>query len=279
MNALFSKKVVAAVISATALFAGATAQAATEYPDFQVKKPGPFSNGTFTADRIVGDYIEIASFNQQTGTFQVSLQWTATGFTANSESANKTTLQANKTGLGVDYGLYALYTASGTFSQGANGIEFFFTPNSGDLKVYMDNGVDSTFGEPATGATEFTVNAGTPDTLLAEGDPLFGYGLLQPNAPSCGAGGGINCGSFGSTTSFNLTPAGENFFFDPSPFYNLSFQSGNLNNFDPIGRQRITGLLNVSFERAADVPEPASLGLLGLGLLGLGAVRRRKQVK
>jgi hypothetical protein len=95
---------------------------------------------------------------------------------------------------------------------------------------------------------------------------------------TCGANG-INCGSFGSTTSLALTTAGSSFFVSPNPFYDLSFQSGVLTNYTPIVQtQTIVGTLNVVFQNGPSaVPEPASLGLLGLGLLGLGVARRRKQ--
>jgi hypothetical protein len=116
------------------------------------------------------------------------------------------------------------------------------------------------------------------DLLLATGNPLAGQGNLDPSLSTCGAGGGagINCGSFGSTTSFLLTaPVGTGFFIAPNPFYDLSFQSGQLNNFTLSGTQVINGSLDVVFGR---VPEPSTTALLGLSLLGLGfTVRRRKQ--
>jgi len=131
---------------------------------------------------------------------------------------------------------------------------------------------------PSSGTGSFTLNNTGDDKLLAWGTPVFGSGTLDTTLSTCGAGGGsgINCGSFGSETTFSLTADGQAFFINPAPFYNISFQSGQLNNFQPSGTQTINGSLDVVFDGAA-VPEPASLGLLGLGLLGLGAARRRKQ--
>lgn len=282
MKAMFSKKVIASAIAAISMFAGANAQADVFNP-FTVQPTGPAVNAPFEADRITGGYAEVATFtptSASAGTFQVSLRWVAGQFINNSDSTDPDELAANRTGLGFDYGLYALYTASGTYTMGANGrTNFMFTAGTGDLAVYLDDNVNTTFVTPGSGASAYgRVNAGD-DILLATGNPLAGEGNLDPTLSSCSGGGGsgINCGSFGSTTSFELTGAGSEFFVLPDPFYNLSFQSGQLNNFTPSGTQYINGSLDVTFNN--EVPEPASVGLLGLGLLGLGAARRRKQAK
>ena len=272
MNA-FKKTIVATSIAAASMFAGATAQAAPFNP-FTIDPVGSTAN--FRADKITGNYTEIATFNDD-GTFNVSLYWRAGQFVTN---GGNTALTPLETGLGFNYGIYALYKASGTVSVNGNITTFNFAPSeAGDLKFVLDAPLNNSSTDviaPVNGRGDFVIAGSDDDVLLATGEPLTGVGTLNPGLSTCGADG-INCGSFGSNTTFNLTAAGAGFFIAPNPFYSFSFQSGQLNNFNPTGTQTINGSLDVVFSNAAEVPEPASVGLLGLGMLGLYAARRRNK--
>jgi hypothetical protein len=101
-----SKSIIAVAVAATSLFVGASASAA-EFNPFTVVAP---SGQTFTADKITGNYNEVITFNQN-GTFDVSLYFDAGQFVTNQ---GQSPLNANESGLGSNYGVYALYKASGT---------------------------------------------------------------------------------------------------------------------------------------------------------------------
>lgn len=259
MNA-FSKSIIAASIVAAFTFSGTAA--AAPFNEFTVDPVnGAYAN--FVADKITGNYTEQATFNAD-GTFNVSLVWTAGQFVGNK---GNTAYESYQTGLGATYGLFATYTAGGTYSVNGSTTTFDFSPGSGNLSLFLDN----------------TLGVAGGEVLLGGGNPIAGQGTLDPMLSTCESPGnpggrGINCGSFGASSSFALTDAGSAFFILPNPFYSLSFQSGHLNNFNPVGTQTINGSLDVVFSgEPTDVPEPASVGLLGLGMLGLYAARRRNK--
>ena len=244
-----------------ALGVASTGAMATVYPDFNVNASN-YGGPSFTADKITGNYTEIATFGA--GTFDVSVLWQGGQFVKNDGTQ---ALSAAQTGLGTDYGLYGLFQGSGTFTT--SGGTSHFSLGSGSLSLYGDGNNDTTFTAPGTGAGAWTTGNAGDDALLATGSILSGAGNLNPN--NCV---GNLCGSFGQTTTFSLTnPAGTDFFAFPHPFYNLSLQSGQFNLFTPSGTVTLNGSMDAIFA----VPEPATIALMGMGLIGMGLGMRKSK--
>jgi hypothetical protein len=264
-----------AMLAVSAALGIASTGASAAFPDFQITEGNPLSTPgsvlqSFTADKFIGNYVERITFNGD-GTFDVSLRWIAADILSNDGvDGTPHQLRGSSTGGSADqYRLYALFQGSGTVSSSGGTTTFTTTPG-GSLQVFTDPLSNTLFGPtPATGADPWTTTApsNVDDILIATGTAVAGGGTLVP-----GCTGGINCGSFGTTTSFNLTTAGETYFTQPIPFYNLSFQSGQFNTFTPTGTQTINGSMDVVF---GQVPEPTTLALLGIALAGLGFSRRR----
>ena len=197
------------LIAATAALVVAGSANAVVFPDFTVDPDLIAGGPTFVADKATGNYAEVITFGPG-NTFSVSLQWSAGQFVTND---GVTAIAAGVSRLGVDYGLYALFQGTGTFATVGTATIFTLNPG-GSLAVYYDDNVNTTFAQPLTGAGAWTTANAGDDLLLASGAAINGGGTLDPALATCQ--NGINCGSFGQTTSFNLTGDGSKFFINPN---------------------------------------------------------------
>lgn len=262
-------------IAASLAFAGVSAQAAVDLPDFTINPDLLTSTpNSFVSDRMRGSYDETITFGAG-NTFQTSVFWKGESFRFNDDNDG---YDAAVSGLTVNYGLYVLFQGSGTWSQSPVGpftqTKFDFAPG-GSFSFYYDVNNDSARDggtNPTNGSTLYQMTNNLDDLLLFSGS-LFG-------APKSSGSqlpiGGQNNGSFGTVGDITLTADGKKFFVAPDPFYELALTSGDFTRITPqVGttQRNITGGFSIDFQK---VPEPEVLSLLGIGLLGFGFSSRKK---
>jgi hypothetical protein len=266
--------VLQSIAAAVAVMAAGVASATPIYPNFTVNPMGDGSGpltglAPFTANDIGGQYNEQVTFVDASH-FTVSLDFIAGQMSEDDTNpSNTVTYGAGATGLGVNYNLLGIFNGAGTFSTDPSGHTTFTLTPGGDLTLTYDSGAKATFAA-AGGAYTISANGDTLKTLAT------GTGIKGVGNETCV--GNNDCGDFGQTTSFNLTPNGSAYFTAPVPFYPLSLQSGQFEGVQVIigTTQTSNGTLNAVF---AAVPEPTDVALVGIALLGLGlAVKRRRSL-
>jgi hypothetical protein len=256
---LFSYTLVAGALAVAGL---ANAAPTPKFQDFTVAPnglPGVTGITSFTSNDIGGTYTENVTLNLD-GTFTASLLFNASSFNEDYLLPDPS-VQLTGTGINSAYQLYALFSGAGTYSLSSGGASF--TLASGVIDVYGHTGTNQTF--TTSGNNFAAVLAG--DTHLATGTAVSGQGQQIDLSNNL-------FGFFSQTTTFKLTSDGSNFFTAPSPFYALSFQTGQVNGpaFTAGATTNVTGSADVTFR----VPEPGTVALLGMGLFALGIAGRRR---
>jgi hypothetical protein len=200
--------------------------------------------------------------------------YTSSGFiTYTGFSLNSSPIGAGTTRLTVDYGLYATFTQTFTCPTLLSPTGTTCTVDTIDLKVYADPGFADTFTQATLAADPSVTDVGSNDILLGTANFVIG-GTAGINDKG-GAFENVN-------TNFLLTAAGSAYFIKPVPFFNLAFSEFNNTTLGiqctPSSCVNAT-IVAITGESGGTqflrVPEPATLGLMGIGLLAFGLARRR----